>query len=59
MWIYQKVEQTVQLCKLSEYLYTDILHDCQIERITGEVHFVLSDIELITGYRYLCVSGHI
>ena len=28
------------------------------ERITGEEHFVSSDIEQIVGYRYLCVSGH-
>ena len=28
------------------------------ERITGQGYFVSSDIEWITGYRYLCVSGH-
>ena len=46
-WIYCSldivhiVEQTVQLCKFSEYLQTDILCDWILKRIAGQGYFVL------------------
>ena len=62
-WIYCILDivhilvQTVQLCKLSEYLYTVILCDW-ISKGSQDKGILLWNIEQITGYRYPCVSGH-
>ena len=55
-WIYCVVDivhifkRTEQLCKLSEYFYTNIFLRFVVKRITALQYFVLSDIKQITGY---------
>ena len=58
--IFHILEWTVLLCKLSEYLHTDILCHWTLKGSQDKdilCYWTMNGSQ-VTGHRYLCVSGH-